>query len=133
MVFTIGGDHAVYHRWQDKPLDGWRPWESLGGAVKSLSVAKAPTGGLAVFAIGLDDRVTCRSQERPSGEWGAWVELGGEARSLTAQASFTDGLDDEVYHTWCESVGWPWQEWTLLDRESSPLRVTVGGLPPRVR
>ncbi len=131
---------AVYHRWQDKPFDRWHPWVSLGGAVKRLSVSKAPTGGLAVFAIGLDDRVSFRYQARPFGEWSAWVELGGEARSLTAQASFTDGLevfavglDDEVYHTWCEQVGGPWQEWTLLDYETSPLRVAVTGLPPRVR
>ena len=58
------------------------------------------------------------------------------ARSVAAQASYTDGLevfaiglDDEVYHSWCERVGGPWVEWTLLEHESSPLRTTSVARP----
>jgi hypothetical protein len=70
VVFAIGGDQAVHHRWQEKPFAPWQKWESLGGAVKELAVTKAPAGGLAVVAVGLD-QVSCRYQRRAFGEWSA--------------------------------------------------------------
>ena len=54
-IFAVGGDGAVHHRWQDKPFGPWHPWESLGGAVRSVVGRQVATGGLAVFAVGADD------------------------------------------------------------------------------
>jgi hypothetical protein len=130
VVFTLGGDNAIHHRWQGKPFGTWHDWESLGGAVKSFAVAKSPAGGLAVFAIGTDDGVQYRYQSKPFGEWSRWIDLRGKAKNLAAQISYADGLEvfavgmhDDVYHKWCDRLDSPWTEWTLLDHESSPLRL----------
>ena len=113
--FAVGGDGAVHHRWQDKPLGRVA---SVGVARRvrrgAFTVAKSPTGGLAIFAVGTDDAVRYRYQPAP---FGAVEPLDLDLvrtcpASLTAQASYTDGLevfaiglDDEVYHKWCERVG----------------------------
>jgi hypothetical protein len=84
-----------------------------------------------MFAIAADDGVQYRYQTKPFGEWSRWVDLRGKAKSLAAQISYADGLEvfavgmhDDVYHKWCDRLESPWTEWTLLDREASPLRLT---------
>ncbi len=130
VVFALGGDHAIHHRWQDKPFGPWHDWESLGGAVKSFAAGKSPTGRLGVFAIGMDDGVQYRYQSKPFGEWSRWIDLRGKAKSIAAHISYADGLEvfavgmhDDVYHKWCDRLDSPWTEWTLLDHETSPLRL----------
>ena len=130
VVFALGGDGGVYHRWQDKPFGAWHDWDSLGGGVRSFSIARSASGGLAVFAVGTDDGVKYRYQVKPFGEWSRWIDLQGRAKSVAAQRGYLDGLevfavgpDDEVYHKWCDRLDLPWTDWMLLDHESSPFRL----------
>ena len=129
VVFAIGADGRVSHRWRDRPHHEWHPWEDLGGQARSLSVTRSPKGGLAIFAVADDADVRYRFQHKPFGDWSPWLDLGGEVTGASAQVSYTDGLevfalgaDAEVYHKWCERLDWPWTDWMILDYEASPLR-----------
>jgi hypothetical protein len=37
---------------------------------------------------------------------------------------FSIGLDDEVYHKWCDRLDWEWTDWALPDREGSSARLS---------
>jgi len=79
VVFAIGADGRVSHRWRDRPHHEWHPWEDLGGRARSLSVTRSPKGGLAIFAVADDADVRYRFQHKPFGDWSPWLDLGGEA------------------------------------------------------
>ncbi len=133
VLFVLGGDGVLSHRWQGKPFGSWHGWESLGEGIRSFSVTRALAGGLVVFAVGPDDLVQYRFQSTPSGNWNRWIALQGRAKALACQPGYVDGLEvfavgmtGEVNHKWCDRLDAPWTDWTPLDYEASPLRLSSG-------
>ncbi len=86
-VFVIGDDNAV---WVDEQTSNnvfdQTGFFSLGGQVKSISVAQDPSGGAVVAAIGLNNYAWVNEQTA-EGNFTGWAFTGGIVQSLTvAQA-----------------------------------------------
>jgi hypothetical protein len=71
-VFCQGTDNAVYHIWQNAPNAppaNWSGFQSLGGAVQKLSVARNADGRFELIAIGMDSFAYHLWQTAPSNGW----------------------------------------------------------------
>ena len=130
VLFALGADGVLYHRWQDQPFAPWHEREPLGEGIRSFAVSRFPVGGLSVFAVGTDDFVRHRYQSKAFGEWSGWAGMRSRAQHVAAQPGYADGLevfaigmDDEVRHAWCDRLGDAWSNWWVLDYESSSLRL----------
>jgi hypothetical protein len=106
-MFVIGGDGAVWHKWQTSPNSGtWTGWYRLGGSAKQIAAAANAKGTLQVFFIGSDNAVW-HVTENTNGTWNSPASLGGYAKQLTVGTDadgrleiFFVGGDNAVWHQW---------------------------------
>jgi hypothetical protein len=106
-MFVIGGDGAVWHKWQTSPNGGtWTGWYRLGGSAKQITAATDANGTLQVFFIGTDNAVW-HIAENTSGTWNSPVRLGGYAKQLAVAMNpsheleiFYIGNDNAIWHRW---------------------------------
>jgi hypothetical protein len=152
-VFVIGGDDAVWHRWQLVKNDGWSPWSSLGkpngqAHTGSLVVALLPDSRLGAFATA-GGAVWQTSQQQPliTSGWRTWSPLGqpgsGQAGDLALVVNpdgrlqlFTPELDHDdavraIWHRYqTEPMSEDWSDWKPLGKPagqhqpSSPVVIT---------
>lgn len=122
-VFGNGTDHAVWHRWQTAPNNGWAAWSSLGGLLTTdpaLGINK--DGRLEVFSRGADDALWHNWQTSPGGAWSGWNSLGGSITSDPSVDSnidgrlevFARGTDNALWHNWQTSPNGNWSGWVTL-------------------
>ncbi len=78
-LFTVTGDNAVWHRWQQRANDpeSWgASWQSLGhqaGGFTDMAVTLDGQGCLTLVATAQNGRdVWLRAQATPGGVWGSW-------------------------------------------------------------
>jgi hypothetical protein len=142
-VFVIGGNDAVWHRWQLAKNDDWSPWSSLGkpegqavatSPASSLAVALLPDSRLAAFVVA-GGAVWQTSQQQPliTTDWRRWSPLGqpgsGQAGDLALGVHpdgrlqlFTPELDHDgaVRGLWrryqTEPMSEDWSDWKPLGR-----------------
>jgi hypothetical protein len=140
-AFGIGGDGAVWHKWQLSPNStAWSVWNRLDGltGVQSFTVGRNANGKLQVFAIDAASHVETINQA-PSGNWGGhWSSLGGSLYpSALKVKTISIGLSASGYQqvfaidttnevrTW-QSVhsplGW-YQTWVDLGEKAQALKV----------
>jgi uncharacterized protein GlcG (DUF336 family) len=81
---VIGSDHALWHKWQVAPNDGWSGWASLGGWIDHLAVGYNADGRLEVFARGSDGALWHKWQTAPNNGWSGWASQGGWIDLLAA-------------------------------------------------
>ena len=125
-VFGVGGDRAVWHKWQTAPHAGpWSGWASLGGVVTSDPVSVDNSDGrLELFARGTDNALWHMWQTAPhAGPWSGWSSLGGVITSGPAVVMNSDGrleacargLDGALWHIWQTAPhAGPWSGWASL-------------------
>ncbi len=71
-VFCQGTDNGTYHVWQNAPNAGpnnWSAFQSLGGAIQKVAVARTADGRFELVAIGLDSWAYHLWQTAPSNGW----------------------------------------------------------------
>jgi hypothetical protein len=114
-TFYVGGDNAVWHRWQLSPSGRWSGESRLGGIARSVAVATNRDGRLEAFYIGTDNAVWHRWQVAAGGGWSGESRLGGWATSVAAARNrdgrlevFYVGGDHAVWHRWQLSPGGRW-------------------------
>ena len=76
-VFGIGGDNAAWFRAQQAGSLGWSNWQTLGGDVQQLAVARDLNGNLELFGTGAPNGVWVNSQTTPAGPFGGWYSMSG--------------------------------------------------------
>jgi hypothetical protein len=120
-VFTIGGDHGVYHQWQDWS-GHWSGFQPLGGWVSSLTVGRDAAGRLQVFGIGANAGLWVTVQNADNATtFGNWSFLGGSAFRQIQVAQNADGrlevfalrTDNSLWHQWQTTAG-TWSGWWSL-------------------
>lgn len=73
-LFALGGDRAIYHRWQTAPNGStWSGWAWEGGAnLVDFDVVLTQDGRLQVFALGSDGAVLEKHQVCANCSFGGW-------------------------------------------------------------
>ena len=114
-VFYVGGDNAIWQRWQVSPGGRWSAESRLGGIARSVAVATNRDGRLEVFYVGIDNAIWHRWQVSPGGGWSGESRLGGWVSSVAAARNrdgrlevFYAGGDNAVWHRWQVSPGGGW-------------------------
>jgi hypothetical protein len=120
-VFAIGGNGALYSKWQTTPNGAWSDWKNLGGThLQAIAVATNANGRMQVFAIGGNGQLYTMAQNQPNGDWGTWQSLGGQGLtrniSVTANADgrlqvFLIGGDGALYSRWQLTANGVWSDW----------------------
>jgi hypothetical protein len=123
-AFVLGGDQAIYHRWETSPGGDWSAWASLGGhdLRLPLRVASTADGRIQLHALGDDRRIYYRGQTAPNGDWIDWSLLGGTAVKDFAVNRNGDGRlevvavwdDGALHHAWQEAPNGGWSDWASL-------------------
>ena len=120
-VFVIGGDNALWHKWQTTPSDGWSGWASEGGYLMDLTLGKNADGRLEVFVIGGDNSLWHKWQTAPNDGWSGWASEGGYLKGLTVGnnadgrlETFVIGGDDALWHKWQTTPNDGWSTWASL-------------------
>ena len=114
-VFYVGGDNAIWQRWQVSPGGRWSAEFRLGGIARSVAVATNRDGRLEAFYVGIDNAIWHRWQVSPGGGWSSESRLGGWASSVAAARNrdgrlevFYVGGDNAVWQRWQVSPGGGW-------------------------
>jgi hypothetical protein len=76
-TFYVGGDNAIWHRWQLSPGGKWSGESRLGGWATSVAAATNKDGRLEVLYGGGDNTIRHRWQLSPGGGWSGDSLLGG--------------------------------------------------------
>jgi hypothetical protein len=129
-VFAIGGNNAVWYNSRSAVTGTWGGWNSLGGAVLSLSASLDAGGNLDVFTVGTNLGVWYRSQSAATGTWSTWNSLSGQGEEwLSVNAAldprgnldvYAIGTDGSVqYQEQPPKGGWS-GGWMLTDAPWSP-------------
>jgi hypothetical protein len=123
-VFVLGGDRAIYHRWEMTSGGAWSDWASLQGHDLRLPmhVTNTADGRLQLFVLGGDQRIYTRGQTVPGGGWGSWSLLGGTGVKDFAVATNADGRleivavwgDGALHDIWETVPNGGWSGWAAL-------------------
>jgi subtilisin family serine protease len=120
-VFARGADRALWHIWQTAPNNGWSGWDSLGGWIDRVELARNADGRLEVFARGADGAVWHNWQTAPNNGWSGWASMGGWVDIIeVAQNSdgrlevFARGADGAVWHNWQTAPNNGWSGWASM-------------------
>ena len=120
-LFVRGSDHAVWHKWQTAPNNGWSGWASLGGWIDMLDVGRNADGRLELFVRGADHAVWHNWQTAPNNGWSGWASLGGWVDRLAVAQNqdgrlevFARGADGAVWHNWQTAPNNGWSGWASL-------------------
>ncbi len=115
VVFAVGTDDALYHKWRDSSSSPWSDWHSLGGTLTSSPAATMSGGRIVVAGRGADRALWHKWYDNG---WSDWHSLGGEVTSSPAivQAGnrlvvFCRGTDGAIWHKWHENG---WSDWHSL-------------------
>jgi hypothetical protein len=145
-VAALGGDYAVWHRWQTAPNGDWSDWSSLGHPGGPLLEAGGPVlarngdGRLEVFTTATDGAVWHRWHRVGGGGWADWSSLGGPGglppaysqRPAVAQNGdgrlelFAVARSGMLWHRWQRVGGGGWSDWSSLGQPNDQLGV---GMP----
>jgi hypothetical protein len=136
-IFAVGGDNALWQKWQVAPNSGWSEWKTLGTPARDTSltdqftVGRNEDGRQEVFAGGSDGNVWQIWQTASNGGWSDWNKLGqppvGIRRSdrITVginqdgrQELFIIGTDAALWHTWQVAPNVGWSDWESLGKPS---------------
>ncbi|MFT3701221.1 MAG: hypothetical protein QM802_02570 [Agriterribacter sp.] len=132
--FALGGDKAVWHKWQSSANGGWGEWASLGGTdLRQITTGNNADGRLELIALGGDKAVWHIWQSTPNGGWGGWSALGGTDIQQIITGNNADGRmeifalggDGQVWHKWQLVANGGWSEWASLGG-TDLLQITVG-------
>lgn len=127
-VFAIGGDGALYGRYQTSVGGGWNPdgWGSFGGAwIEQVITARNFDGRVEVFVRNTWGNVFHRYQVAPNGSWNpeGWLPFGGNDVRTISAATRSDGRlevigvggDGHVYHRVQFAAGSGWDaDWSNI-------------------
>jgi len=135
-VFVLGGDQAIYHRWETSPGGPWSDWASLAGHDLQLPIRVANTadGRLQLFVLGGDQRIYYRGQTAPNGGWGDWALLGGDqVRGFAVNRNIDGRLevvavwgDGALHDAWQTAPNGGWSGWASLAGHDLHGEVTLG-------
>lgn len=95
-VFAVGGDGALYGRYQTTPGGPWNPegWQSMGGGwITQVVTARNVDGRIEVFVLNQFGNVFHRFQITPGGGWNTdgWGSMGGSGVTQIAATRRADG------------------------------------------
>jgi hypothetical protein len=99
-LFVVGGNGAVWHRWQTTPNGKWSSWKSMGsqaGGFADLGVGRNADGRLEVFATlqnGTD--LWHVWQTAPNGNWSSWKSMGSVATGTIAGPTLASDADGRL-------------------------------------
>jgi hypothetical protein len=111
-IFTVGGDHAMYHRAWDGSV--WEPWEDLAGysSAAPAAVSQAPNR-INIFTISTNNDIFHRAWDGSVWEpWDDMREYGAEDGVAVASWGperldlFTIGADQNLYHQSWNDGAW---------------------------
>jgi hypothetical protein len=125
-VFARGADGALWQKWYDASLGGWKSWAKLGGTLNSPpAVTTWGPGRLDIFS-------TTSSGELQhywfgSGNWQNWEVVGSPASNVSLISApgaiswgngridiFGKGSDGALWQKWYDASLGGWQPWTRL-------------------
>jgi hypothetical protein len=123
--FWVGGDGAVWHRWQLTVGGTWSGNNSLGGHLTSgVGVTRNQDGRLEIFGRADGGDLDHMWQLSPGGGWSGWASLGGQLKAYTGvYANYfsnnggtirveVTGVDNQTHYLWqlapncCWSTVW---------------------------
>ena len=114
-IFYIGGDNAVWHRWQLSPGGSWSGEERLGGIARSIAAGVNANGRLEIFYVGLDNAVWHRWRDTVGSSWSGEYSFGGWAKAVAVGRNadgrleiVTIGLNGGIWHRWQTSPNGSW-------------------------
>ncbi|GAA3836740.1 hypothetical protein GCM10022226_68340 [Sphaerisporangium flaviroseum] len=120
-VFALGGNGALYTKWQATPNGIWGDWKNLGGTdLRSIAAGRNADGRLQAFATGGNGALYSTWQTTPNGAWGTWTNMGGQnLTSSIATAANADGRlqvfliggDGALYSRWQTTPNGIWGDW----------------------
>ena len=127
-LFAIGGDGALYGRYQTSPGGGWNPdgWGPFGGAwIVQVITARNADGRIELFVRNTAGNVFHRYQVTPNGGWNpeGWLPFGGNGVVSISAATRSDGRlevagiggDGHMYHRVQYAPGSGWDaDWSLV-------------------
>jgi subtilisin family serine protease len=120
-LFVRGSDHALWHKWQVAPNNGWSGWASMGGWVDNPIVARNADGRLEVFVIGSDHALWHKWQVAPNHGWSGWGSMGGWIDRLCVGQNadgrlevFARGSDGALWHMWQVAPSDGWSGWASM-------------------
>lgn len=122
-LFGLGGDGAVYHRWQTSPGGSWNEWQPLYGTrLTEINALADGLGRLVVLALSADGTVYRIAQASPGASFGNWSAVGGRQIVRITAARNTDGrlqvfgvdAKGAISHSRQTSVGGEWTAWEPL-------------------
>jgi hypothetical protein len=134
-VAVLGGDHAVWHRWQTAPNGDWSDWSSLGHPggplveAGPLVLARNGDGRLEVFTAASDGAMWHRWHRVGGGGWvDDWSSLGGPGGLPPAYSQgpvvgqngdgrlelFAVARSGMLWHRWQRVGGGGWADWSSL-------------------
>jgi hypothetical protein len=146
-VAVLGGDHAVWHRWQTAPNGDWSDWSSLGHPggplveAGPLVLARNGDGRLEVFTAASDGAMWHRWHRVGGGGWvDDWSSLGGPGGLPPAYSQgpvvgqngdgrlelFAVARSGMLWHRWQRVGGGGWADWSSLGQPNNQLGV---GMP----
>ncbi len=123
-VFALGGDRAIYHRWQTTAGQSvWSGWQNLGGSqLKDVAVGRNQDGSLDMVVVGGDNMVYEQRQNGAGGGFGGWRYVGGVGVTQIEVGTYPSGrlalmglsTDGELFMTSQPSLNAAFAGWTTL-------------------
>lgn len=133
-IFVVGGDNALWQKWQLAPNDGWSDWKTLDtppdvSLTNQFSVGINQDGRQEIFVLAGDGNMWQIFQTVPNGGWSDWHKLGSPPVGIRAadrvtagsnqdgrQELFAMGNDGAVWHVWQVAPNVGWSDWKSLGR-----------------
>jgi|GEM_PF-1446831 len=122
-VFLLGGDGAMWTKWQTSINGGWSGWGSMGGNFRGgyVTVGANQDGRMQVFAVGADNQLYTKWQTVVNGAWSGWGSMGGNWSIGTEFAVsnnkdgrlqvFAVGTDGQMHTSWQTKINGGWSSW----------------------
>lgn len=90
-IFAVGGDYALYHKYQVPPSATWGPspssWEPRGGILTTMpSVISWSQDRLDIFALGASPVFELFQMTWNASGWSEWIPIGGSWQATTPTA-----------------------------------------------
>ncbi|GAB3057250.1 hypothetical protein GCM10027186_05680 [Micromonospora schwarzwaldensis] len=123
--FWVGGDGAVWHRWESSPGSGYNSGDwSLGGVLSSgVGVSHNQDGRLEIFGRAAGGDLNHKWQLTPGGDWSGWASLGGQLKAYTGvYADYfstnggtlrvkVTGVDNLLHYKWQDKPNCCWRDY----------------------